>query len=355
MVAQTKGGRLFSLDLLRVVACYLVMHQHASEFYYVTQTGAVVQNQNTFWIGIITSLGRISVPLFVMISGFFLLPMKDTTPVFFRKRMTRVLYPFLFWCVGYAVFFMFYRGDTLSQMGLNILQIPVNFGVDVGHLWYIYMLIGLYTLVPVLSPWLRSCSKKELQFYLWIWAFTTLLPYIHLLFPGICGECFWNPTPMLYYFTGFVGYLLLGYYIKAYGSLSVAKSLLLVVVGYAVTASVYCSRIYQVTHVSDLELSWSFCSLNVVMMTYGVFSLFKAINCSRENAVTRWISDVSAKSYGMYLAHIMVLDLYFLFFGHTFSTTLVSVPLLAVLTFFTIYLVIKLLSYLPKSKYWLGI
>lgn len=54
-----------------------------------------------------------------------------------------------------------YRGDTLTQALINIAHIPVNFGVEVGHLWYIYMLIGLYLMIPVISPWLSSCSKKK--------------------------------------------------------------------------------------------------------------------------------------------------------------------------------------------------
>ena len=65
------------------------------------------------------------------------------------------------------------------------------------------MLLGLYLLVSILSPWLQVASKRALQGYLGLWAFTSLLGYIHLLFPEILGERFWNPTPMLYYFTGF--------------------------------------------------------------------------------------------------------------------------------------------------------
>lgn len=99
-------NRNYALDLLRVVACYLVIQQHASEFYYIGKNGTVVTGENTFWIGIITSLCRISAPLFVMISGFFLLPMRDSTPLFFRKRFTRVLYPFLIWCAIYAVLYV---------------------------------------------------------------------------------------------------------------------------------------------------------------------------------------------------------------------------------------------------------
>ena len=156
-------NRNYSLDLLRVIACYLVIQQHASEFYYIGEGGTVVTGSNTFWIGIITTLCRSSVPLFVMLSGFLLLPMQDKISTFFRKRFTRIVYPFIAWCVLYAGYYVLSRGDSFSQMALNILHIPVNFGCEIGHLWYIYMLIGLYLVTPIISPWLQQASKRELE------------------------------------------------------------------------------------------------------------------------------------------------------------------------------------------------
>ena len=55
-------NRNFTLDLLRVMACYLVIHQHASEFFYIGDNGTVVTGENTLKIGIMTSIARISVP-----------------------------------------------------------------------------------------------------------------------------------------------------------------------------------------------------------------------------------------------------------------------------------------------------
>lgn len=349
-----KGRRFFPLDIVRVLACYLVIQQHASEFYYIGEGGAVVTGDNTFWIGIITSLCRISVPLFVMLSGFLLLPMSDAISMFFRKRFTRVAYPFVVWCVLYAVYFVCMRGDGVQQMMVNILHIPVNFGTEVGHLWYIYMLIGLYLLVPVISPWLKQASKRELQGYLCLWLFTTLLPYIHLIYPEVLGECYWNETPLLYYFSGFVGYLILGHYLKRYGFPSAMLSWVLLLVGYGITAYVFCSRIELVPMVQQLELSWQFCAVNVALMSVGFFSLVARLQVKGESAVGRLISDVSAKSYGMYLAHIMLLNLFYQLLKDVSPFTYVTVPLIAVCTFVSVYVLIRVLAYLPKSKYIVG-
>ena len=347
-------NRNYALDLLRVAACYLVIQQHASEFYYIGENGTVVTGENTYWIGIITSLCRISVPLFVMISGFFLLPMRDSTSLFFRKRFTRVLYPFLIWCVIYAMYFVFMRGDSLEQMAYNIFQIPVNFGTQVGHLWYIYMLIGLYLLIPVISPWLKCASKRELQLYICLWILTSFLPYIHLIFPEILGECFWNPTPLLYYFTGFGGYMIIGYYLKTYGRLSIPISLFLLIAGYGVTAYVYCTRIDTSVTVTELELSWQFCAINVAAAAVGTFSLFQAIKAKGENTIGKLMTSVSNLSYGMYLAHIIVLNLYYQLLKDISSSVLITVPLISICTFITVYLIMRILSFLPKSKYLIG-
>ena len=247
-------NRNYSLDLLRVIACYLVIQQHASEFYYIGEGGTVVTGSNTFWIGIITTLCRSSVPLFVMLSGFLLLPMQDKISTFFRKRFTRIVYPFIAWCVLYAGYYVLSRGDSFSQMALNILHIPVNFGCEIGHLWYIYMLIGLYLVTPIISPWLQQASKRELEGYLGLWIITTFLPYIHLVYPEVLGEAFWNDTPLLYYFTGFIGYFILGYYLKRFGYPSAALSWIILIVGFALSAGIFCSRI----DISDSSLQAAF-------------------------------------------------------------------------------------------------
>lgn len=346
--------RNYQLDLLRVLACYLVIHQHASEFFYIGAGGSVVRGDNTFFIGLMTSIARMSVPLFVMISGYLLLPMKGTTSDYFKKRFTRVLYPFVIWCILYAFYFVIYRGDTFGQAIVNIFHIPVNYGVEIGHLWYVYMLIGLYIVIPVISPWLSACPKKEIQGFLALWGLTTLLPYIHLIYPEVLGECYWNPTPAFYYFNGFIGYLLLGYYIKKYGPLSMPYAITVSIIGYVITASVFCLRIDMTAAVPELELSWGFCTVNVAMLAYGVFSIFMNISACGESRFGNLVQNVSINSYGIYLAHIMVLNIFYRVLSPIFDTTLISVPLISICTFVCVYIIVRILSKTPYSRYWLG-
>lgn len=91
------SNRLFALDLLRTLACFLVIWQHVIEPYYAYPDLTIVRNADTPIVGWINSLTPIEVPLFVMISGYFLLPLREKTSTFFRRRFTRVLFPFVCW------------------------------------------------------------------------------------------------------------------------------------------------------------------------------------------------------------------------------------------------------------------
>ena len=349
-----ENKREFSLDLLRVLACFLVIWQHVTEAYYINPDLTVPCHDEMSLVGWMNSMTPIEVPLFVMISGYFLLPLKTDVSSFFKRRFTRILFPFVCWCVAYAGYFVFYRGDSLTQFFRNVVHIPVNFGVEIGHMWFIYMLLGLYMLVPVLSPWLVQCSKRQLQGYLGVWAFTTCLPYIHLWFPEVLGECFWNPTPMLHYFTGFVGYFLLGYYIKRYGALSVSTSLLMLVGGYLFTVAVYQYRLPLVTMVPDLEVCWRFCGINMMIMAYAVFSLVSRIPWTGSGFLGKWISSFAVLSYAVYFIHIMVLNFFRDWLSDSLTHVYFQIPVITVCTFLASYVLIWLLSKLPKTQYWLG-
>ena len=356
--SEGQTPRNFPLDVLRVLACLLVIWQHTSECYYIQWDGRLNPDHSTYVLAFLNSLSRASVPLFVMISGYFLLPMRDTAQQFFRRRFSRVLGPFVLWCAAYAVYYVFRHGDSLGQCLQHIAHIPVNYGTEVGHLWYVYMLLGLYLLVPVLSPWLQQCSRCQLQGYLALWGVTALLPYIHLIFPEVLGECFWNQSPMLYYFNGFVGYFLLGHYARRYGLSGAGVSLVLLLVGYAATSLIFYHRVPTSEWASQAELSWEFCSLNVAMMAVGVFSLVQRIPWRSSRLVT----DMALVSYAIYLAHIMVLDSFNGLFHGRFAgimpagldPVLLEVPCIALCTLATTYLIVRLLAFLPKSKYWLG-
>lgn len=351
------GERIQFLDFLRVIACLMVILVHSCEFFYIEGSSISIKNKcDGLWVCIIDSALRSAVPLFVMASSYLLLPLKYSASVFYKKRFVRVVVPFVIWSVLYAVLPVLWGDMSLADVKANLLHLTYNFNGNSGHLWFVYMLIGLYLFMPILSPWIASASKKFEQGFLIVWFITTFHHYARFFIGDVYGECLWNEFHAFWYFSGFIGYLVLAHYIRTYIDWSLKKSLCvgipMFLVGYLFTAIIFYKFETTATDFYQLELSWRFCSFNVALMAAGLFLMIKKIKCDNKviNAV---VGEISRLSYGIYLMHIFVLNfMYVLINDHVAMPA--NVFLIALSTFLICCVLAKLISYLPKSKYIVG-
>lgn len=307
---KTEKERVVFLDYLRVIACFMVVMVHACEFYYCTETGAVVASEDArLWVALIDGAFRQSVPLFVMVSAFLLVPLSTNTASFFKRRFSRVFVPFLVWSLLYAVVPVV-TGSIEGNIAKRITMILYTVNADSGHLWFIYMLIGVYLVMPVISPWLEKVSKRGEEAFLAVWFLTTFTGYLRPLTTYVWGEVFWNSFHALYYYSGFIGYVVLAHYIRRYIDWplkkTVAVAVPLILVGYAFTAGLFYTHSQESTDYAYVEQSWYFCTFNVAMMTFGTFLLLKHVDFKGA-----WlygpVKVVSRLSYGIYLMHIFIL------------------------------------------------
>lgn len=317
------------LDVVRFIAMFTVVCCHCADpfNFYPGEPPANIEDIK-FWGAAYGAFLRPCVPLFVMITGALLLPVRGETSLFYKKRISRVFWPFLIWSVIYNLFpwitgvlglspkiildFFPYSGEEVARQSLNvsleyIAQIPFNFSLLAVHMWYIYLLIGLYLYLPIFSAWVEKASEKAKLWFLAAWAITTLLPYyFQYVSPYIWGACSWNSFNMLYYFAGFNGYLLLGHYLRRH-DWSLGRILMvgipMFLVGYAVT-------FWGFRHITSLpeyspemlELFFTYNSLNVVMMTIPVFLLAKKVKVHSER-MQRTLANLTACGFGIYMVH----------------------------------------------------
>ena len=317
------------LDVVRFVAMFTVVCCHSADpfNFYPGEPPANI-DQIKFWGAAYGSFLRPCVPLFVMITGALLLPVRGEASVFYKKRISRVFWPFLIWSVLYNLFpwitgllgfkpevilnFFPYSGEEATRQALsvslkNIAEIPLNFSLLDVHMWYIYLLIGLYLYLPVFSAWVEKASDKAKLWFLGAWAVTLLLPYYNqFVAQYLWGTCSWNAFGMLYYFAGFNGYLLLGHYLRnldwSLGKI-LAIGLPMFVIGYAVTFFGF-RYVTALPEFSDemLELFFTYCSLNVVMMTIPVFMLCKKVNF-RSEGIRKALANLTLCGFGIYMIH----------------------------------------------------
>ena len=321
------------VDWTRIIACFMVMVVHSTEPYYLGGEGSLILTKtDAFWASFFDSFVRACVPLFIVISCWLQFPLHYSAGEFFRRRAVRILIPFALWTTVYA----FVWGEPVE----NFKNLIFNFNYAAGHLWYIYMLCGVYLLMPLLSPWAERVGKRELQFYIGIWLFTTLIPLIRDWMGGaptviygvsglprqslwpLWGEASWNAYGLFYYFSGFIGYLLLGLYFKRFvGELSWKKSLAIAVpcyaAGFAVSFGGFLRRVFEscggvfpaegvVGKAVWWETTWCNDTVGVALMTVAWLLVLRKITGSG-TLYNKVVVPVSKASYGMYLCHLLIL------------------------------------------------
>ena len=373
--------RVVFLDYLRFFACLMVLVVHCCEPFYLGGPGTYIASiGDALWMGAIDSACRAAVPLFVLASSYLLFPVQGDVSRFFRRRVERVLIPLVVWMLLYAFFPLTalspLLGGEAEQMSVvdNLKQLVFNFVPHAGHLWFVYMLIGVYMVMPLLSPWVERASRRAHHIFLGVWFFTTLMPFFSRIAadwvgnPELWGDCPWNEFGAMHYVSGFVGYLVLGHYLRKFvGELSWKKTLAwaipLWLVGYAITLG--CLWLFLPTSAAsypfeapyqfavDMEMSWGFCSTGVALTTVAYFLIIRKL-CSTGWLYRHIVLPVSKRSYGIYLMHMFVLTPVVVWLRSMGLPTVGVICLGAVLTYSICGAITWVFSFLPKSKYIIG-
>lgn len=360
--------RIVFLDYIRIFACFLVILVHASEhFYGVVGDGSLAGPQSfladeadRLWVSIYDGFSRMSVPLFMIISAFLLVPMSEEQSMwqFYKHRFKRILPPFITFMVLYSLLPLAWGGTSTELAIADMSRLLLNFPSMAGHFWFMYPLIGIYLFIPIISPWLRKASPREELFFIALFLLSTCMPYLNRWFGEVWGQCFWNEYHMLWNFSGYIGYLVLAHYIRVHLDWSRSRrffvGVALMCVGLVVTIYTFYSQATPgVMHSTPvIEIGWAFCTINCVMLTAGAFLLFSCIEKQKAPAV---VNDLSRMSFGIYLIHIFWLGLWVSVFKDGMSLpTVADIPCIAVATFVSSYLSVKLISYIPGSRWIVG-
>jgi len=376
-IATSQHKHIDWLDLLRFIAIFMVVMSHSADPFNASPEARANLEFN-LWGSAFGSLVRACVPLFVMMTGLLLLPVKQDAGSFYKKRILRVLYPFLVWSVLFnlapwfiqlvggssqlvTTFFPF--GGTPSAFlsdGLKaIAMIPFNFNMFACPMWYVYLLIGIYLYMPVFSAWVEKATDKAKCVFLGLWVVSLFLPYAkEFISLYLLGACSWNEFNLLYYFAGFNGYLLLGHYLKKGNNWSWSKTLLIVipmfVVGYLITFKGFRAMSSNPTVTdSGLELFWTYCSINTMLMTTAVFLLIQKVRIHGVKA-RKVLAQIAKCAFGIYMCHYFFIGPAYLLTVALHTPVALQIPVTAVLVFLAAWSLVSLIYKLPKAKYIVG-
>ena len=325
-----------NISILRILACLMVIFMHAP---------LPNEQANGLFLSSLSYLTAPCIGLFFMVSGYLLLPIKDSTNSFLRKRLGKVMCPTLFWSIFYIVV-NFIKGDCQGSLMKELISIPFSAQGN-PVLWFMYTLIGLYLLAPIISRWIKSASRKEMEFYLGLWGISLCYPILSSFLSINQGT-----TGILYYFTGYAGYFILGSYLKKYPERISFKNII-PLMGIAILAPIIC-KIAQI-NVNFYEVFW-YLSIFVVIQCVFWFQTITKLPLKFSNRIETMLTRISNLSFGIYLIHIFIMR-YVLWecdFIQNMNSSILQTVTIAVLTFVLSTIACYLISWLPFSAYLIG-
>ena len=336
----------FYLSFLRVVGCVavVVLHLAASEtlIYQNVLTGSQM-----FGMTLVYNLMMWAVPVFVMVSGALLLdPEKDITiRKIFTSYIKRILIALVSFSLVFRIFDMVMDHEAFTVSGILKGLLNAFTGNGWSHMWYLYLIIGLYLILPALRAVTKSCLVKELKYLLIVgFVVISVLPLTRLF--GISSSFYIHVN------TIYPVYFLLGYMLhKDIIRIDRRVAAALMVIG---AAGIVCGTYFGLKgSIQNPTVLTGYASPFVAFLASGIFFLSKDIKEPTEKMKSIVLS-IDRCSFGIYLIHMVFVRLLLRYLQvNLFDYPIwLSVPISAVFIFsVSLVLVYVYCRIIPDSKY----
>ena len=340
-----------NLDLLKILACIMVIIIHVSAYYVLSyeKTGGSYFTIGNLW----DSFASPAVPIFILLAGKYALSNEKNIEIdyYYKKILKNIYIPTFIYSSLYFVYSYF----------LIIIKYILNFeikdkyspvkkliiGVPFYHLWYLYMAIGLYLLVPFL---IRLRIKIGEKIFRNIGIFFIFLGFVTLLLQNYLEQIdFYNREDILKYlryfwifnqfkFINYLGYFMLGYSLKdkkinfKVGIIGTLISLLVM---------------FFVVEVTKNQFYYSNNFLFVISASVLLYLSFLNLKIDKN------ISLITKKTFSIYLLHAGILNIIQLFFKYILKyeiNPLYGIPVLVVVVFIISYAIASIIEKF-KLKY----
>jgi surface polysaccharide O-acyltransferase-like enzyme len=295
--------RQLYLDLLRVISIFAVIVIHVS-----APLHDLAKMPTDHWItsNILDSISRFCVPVFFMVSGTLLLGDNRNYQFsyLFRKRILRILVPFIIWSLFYLYYFQQQPSFDLLDGLYTITIKPTMY-----HLWFVYPLIGLYLLIPILGFFASNADNSKLIYFFVLWAIFAIFNPLLQVLTGYSLPIF-SLSRNLGDPSLFSGYFVLGFYLSR-KSFNFNKLLpfLLIIGGIIIT--ILATDYFSYKQGKFYDVFYRYTTPNVLMVSIGIFLLFQMLSSKLETLKPMSRSlliKLSEVSFGIYLMHIIILN-----------------------------------------------
>ncbi|SFH76756.1 acyltransferase [Pisciglobus halotolerans] len=343
-------NRVWYADILRIIAILLVVLLHTSSRDFERYA---IGSFNWQILNLFDGFARICVPLFVMLSGMFMLNPERERPirVLYQKNIFRMVKVFLFWSSFYAIFITLFPFTDIHITQKTLKTIWDAFYEGHFHLWFIFRIVELYVMTPFLK---KIAEDKKTMLYLIAYCFVIgfLIPTLRR-FPVASTTTIVEDWFNLDITFGYVAYYFLGYYLNKFELTKKVTHILygLGIAGFLIT--IVGTSVLSMQRGKQVDLLYEYLTPNVFFAAIAFFVFFKQHiqHYQPKGDKQKIIALLSNRSFGVYLVHLLVL--YILWkWGLTteFLPTILSVPLITAGVFIISYYLITWLSKIPGLK-----
>ena len=348
MPAETTNQRIKWIDVCRALAILMVVLCHATENVYSLSLDGMagVSFPSKLFAFTAFAFGRLGVPLFLMITGYLLLDRDyDSAKVikFWKTRWLNLLLCTLIWFVIYDIFLTFYLYQPVSITDFlgNMLFLK---SVEMSHVWFMAMILGMYILIPIVSIGLKKVSTNVLMFPLIIFtSYCFLAPTILTILVILKIDLGYS----INFSTGFSGgtyglFIIFGYMLKK-GLLKKIKTWILAI---AFVVSFILGDAFQLwSYSKGVEYNMWYTNVLLLVASLALFEMMSRMNIKKESAVITFISKFS---FPIYLIHNIFV---YMMLPFVLVTGLPSPLMVAILYLICIILALALawiISLIPK-------
>lgn len=348
MPAENTNQRIKWIDVCRALAILMVVLCHATENVYSLSVEGMadVPFYSKIFAFTAFAFGRLGVPLFLMITGYLLLDrVFDTAKIikFWKTRWLNLLISTLVWFVIYDLFLIFYCFQPVSITDFLGNMLFLKF-VNMGHVWFMSLILGMYILIPIVAIGLSKVSTKILMFPVMIFTvysflFPTLLTILEILHI--------NPGYSVNFSLGFSGgagglFIIYGYLLKK-GLLKKIKTWVLAII-FVVTF--FLGDAFQFWAYSN-GVTYNMGYVNVLQLiaSLALFEIMSRIIIQKESFI---LTAISKFSFPIYLIHNIFICMCLPFVLAMELANPAKVVILYFLCFIAAFALAKVISLIPK-------
>ena len=350
MVERMNKTHIAYADIARIFAAFCVVLLHTAGARLITAPiGSDVFNYAAFY----DVFARFTVPLFVMLSGMLFLNSRKTVKIskLYTKNILRLVTAFIFWSYVYNVYTDYAVSGSIVQSFVSAVEKIPNGAM---HLWFIYIMIGLYMVTPFIKRMCQNMTKGEAIYFILLSVLITFLPKTLSSYDAFVPYLEYLTKFEINYVAGYVGLFVAGWYIDHFDH-NIFEQLvcyLLAIGGFVYM--LYTTVTHSVARGVIADEFMSFKSVSSFVMAFGVLMLFKAlfgrINFSRKTVSN--LSFYSKHTFGIYLIHELFISIFtakgwVLLAGYP----LVGIPLQALLVFLLSGIITSIILWIPFGKY----